>query len=69
MDDLHAAKFSFLGSTQLSQSRIVQKKSSRSPTPLSPRTIIANWARESPSSPLSNLPDLDDLVVRERLLS
>lgn len=74
MDNSHAVDLSednsevqFLGSTQLSQSQIIQKKSSHSPTPLSPRTIIANRARESPSSPLSDLPDIDNPIVRERL--
>ena len=57
-----------MGSTQLSNSRIgIRKHSPRSPTPPSPRTIIANRAAHFSSSPLSDLPDIDDPVVRERL--
>lgn len=57
-----------MGSTQLSNARIdIQQHSSRSPTPPSPQTIVANRAAHFSSSPLSDLPDIDDLVVRERL--
>ena len=65
--DLSDSEVEFLGSTQLSNSQIIQKNSPRSPTPPSPRTIIANQAPHFSSSPLSDLPDIDDPVVRERL--
>lgn len=66
--NLSDSEIKFLGSTQLSNSRIIQKSPACSPTPPSPRTIVAN--RRVPhisSSPLSDLPDIDDPVVRERL--
>ncbi len=67
--DLSDSEVEFLGSTQLSNSRIIQKNSPRSPTPPSPRTIVANRTSHThfSSSPLSDLPDIDDPVVRERL--
>ena len=54
------------GSTQLSNSLIIQRNSPCSST-LSPRTIVTNRAREFSSSLLSDLPDIDDPVARERL--
>ena len=56
------SEIQFLGSTQ-----ITQKKPSNSPTPSSPQTIIANRARKASSSSLSDLPDIDNPLIRERL--
>lgn len=61
------SEIEFLGSTQLSNSLINQRDSPCFLTPPSPRTIVAYRAPKFSSSPLSDLPDIDDPVVRERL--
>ncbi|WP_375467269.1 hypothetical protein [uncultured Nostoc sp.] len=56
------SEIQFLDSTQ-----ITQEKPSNSSTPPLPRTIIANRAQKSSSSSLSDLPDIDNPLIRERL--